>query len=178
MEEKETRKYVEAIKLAAGSLQYRNISVKQTFCDAVSQLYWYYEKSGNKEYLRTATLHIQAYLEMGFDYDEAGELFNKILGVLETSRELMFPKKFYVSKKVRLNKTQVRSMIKKWPASSRQTMKIDEVISDIMKKITERENGIFHYKCAVTEDLYELVISEQEIFFHDVPRGVFYTFED
>ena len=30
----------------------------------------------------------------------------------------------------------------------------------------------------VTDDLYELVISEKEIFFHDIPRGIFYTFED
>lgn len=58
MENRETRRYVDVIKLAACSLQYRNISVKQTFYDAVSQLYWYYKKLGNKEYLQTAILHI------------------------------------------------------------------------------------------------------------------------
>ena len=178
MEDKEICRYVEAIKFAAGCLQYKNISVEQTFEDAVSQLYWYYQKLGSKEYLETAALHIQAYLEMGFEYERHGELFNQVLESLGTSREAMFPKRFYVSRKIRLNKTQVRSMIKKWPASPRQKMKIDEVVADIMKKISEKENGIFHYQCAVTDDLYELVISEKEIFFHDIPRGIFYTFED
>jgi hypothetical protein len=77
-----------------------------------------------------------------------------------------------------LNKSQVRSLIGKWPASPHQKMKIDEVVNDIISKIKNKENGIFYYKCAVTENLYELVISTKEIFFHDVARGIFYTFED
>lgn len=43
MERTEDRSYVEAIKFAASFLQYKNISVKQTFGSAVSQLYWYYK---------------------------------------------------------------------------------------------------------------------------------------
>lgn len=171
-------RYVEAIKVAVGSLQYKNISVKQTFSDAVSQLYWYYKYLGEKEYLRAATLHIQAYLEMGFSYEENVELFNKVLEELETTRELEFPKRFYASKKISLNRSQVRSMIKKWPASPHQKMKINEVIDDIIHKIQDKEDGIFYYRCAVTGDLYELVISTKEIFFHDIVRGKFYTFED
>lgn len=170
--------YIDAIKFAAGSLQYKNISVKQTFSDVVSQLYWYYKNLDEKDYLRVAVLHIQAYLEMGFSYEDNLELFNEILKQLGTTRELKFPKKFYASKKIKLNKSQVRSMIGKWPASPHQKMKIDEVVNDIISKIKNKENGIFYYKCAVTENLYELVISTKEIFFHDVARGIFYTFED
>ena len=84
MEDKEICRYVEAIKFAAGCLQYKNISVEQTFEDAVSQLYWYYQKLGSKEYLETAALHIQAYLEMGFEYERHGELFNQVLESLGT----------------------------------------------------------------------------------------------
>lgn len=171
-------RYIEAIKFAAGSLQYKNISVKQTFRDAVSQLYWYYKHLGEKEYLRAATLHIQAYLEMGFSYEDNTELFNEVLEQLGTTRELKFPKRFYASKKIRLNKSQVRSMIRKWPASPHQKMKINEVVDDIISKIQNKENGIFYYKCAVTGDLYELVISTKEVFFHDIARGIFYIFED
>lgn len=170
--------YIEAIKFAAGSVQYKNISVKQTFRDAVSQLYWYYRNFDEKKYLRVATLHIQAYLEMGFSYEDNLELFDEILKQLGTTRELKFPKKFYASRKIKLNKSQVRSMIRKWPASPHQKMKITEVVNDIISKINNKEKGIFYYKCEVTEDLYELVISTKETFFHDVARGVFYTFED
>jgi hypothetical protein len=92
--------YIDAIKFAAGSLQYKNISVKQTFSDVVSQLYWYYKNLDEKDYLRVAVLHIQAYLEMGFSYEDNLELFNEILKQLGTTRELKFPKKFYASKKI------------------------------------------------------------------------------
>ena len=69
-------------------------------------------------------------------------------------------------------------MIKKWPASPRQVMRIDEVVSDILEKVKKREIGIFYYKNVVINDIYEVVISEKEIFFHDLTRGIFYTFVD
>ena len=43
MDREENRLYIEAIKLAAGSVQYKNISVKDTMIKAVGQLYQYYE---------------------------------------------------------------------------------------------------------------------------------------
>lgn len=172
----DNRLYIEAIKMAAGSVQYKNLSVKNTFIDTVSQLYQYYERFQNIQYLETALLHIQAYLEMGFPYEDGKPIYDIVLKKLKTTKELMFPKKFYSPKKIKLNKTQVKSMIKKWPASSHQTMKIDEVVADIIKKVKQKEKGIFYYKCAVIGDLYELVINEKETFFHDLRRGIFYTF--
>lgn len=176
MHNEEESLYIEAIKLAAGSVQYKNLSIKKTFVDAVTQLYQYYVNSGNVKYLETAILHIQAYLEMGFSYEDGKAIYDVVLEKFGTTKELKFPRKFYVAKKIKLNKTQIKSMIKKWPASPHQTMKIDEVVADIMEKIEKKETGIFYYKCAVTEDMYELVISEKETFFHDLRRGLFYTF--
>lgn len=176
MQNESNRPYIEAIKLAAGSVRYKNLSVKDTFMDAISQLYQYYINSGNIKYLETATLHIQAYLEMGFPYEDGKELNDLILEKLGTTRELMFPLKFYAAKKIKLNKTQVKSMIKKWPASSQQKMKIDEVVLDIIEKVEKKEVGVYYYECAVINDLYELVVSEKETFFHDLSRGIFYTF--
>lgn len=176
MQSESNRPYIEAIKLAAGSVQYKNLSIKTTFTDAILQLYQYYKNSGNIQYLETATLHIQAYLEMGFSYDDEAELYNLILEKLGTTKELKFPKKFYSAKKIKLNKAQVKSMIKKWPASPHQKMKIDEVAADIIEKVKKKEIGIFYYECAVINDMYELVISEKETFFHDLSRGIFYTF--
>lgn len=168
--------YIEAIKLAAGSVQYKNISVKDTFLMAVNQLYQYYLNSNDINYLETAMLHIQAYLEMGFPYENGKNLYDNILEKLGTTKELEFPKRFYVSKTIKLNKTQVKSMIKKWPTSPHQEWKIDEIVEDIMEKVKNKKIGIYYYKCAVTNDVYELVINEIEMFFHDIRRGIFYTF--
>lgn len=176
MQIKEDEGYIEAIKLAAGSVQYKNISVQKTFIDTVFQLYQYYENSKELKYLEIAVLHIQAYLEMGFLYDTGKEVYDLVLKELGTTRELKFPRKFYAAKQIKLNKAQVKSMIKKWPASPHQSMKIDEVVSDVIEKVKRKETGIFYYKCEVTKDMYELVISEKEMFFHDLRRGIFYTF--
>lgn len=176
MQNKENAQYVEAIKLASGGVQYKNLSVKQTLVGAVKQLDYYYENSKDMDYLEVAVLYIQAYLEMGFVYEENREIFGGILNKLGTSRELKFPKKFYAARQIKLNKSQVRGMIGRWPASPKQKMKIDEVIEDIITKVKNRDIGIFYYHCAVTDDAYELVISENETFFHDLRKGIFYTF--
>lgn len=115
---------------------------------------------------------------MGFAYEENATIFNLVLDELGITKEMKFPKKFYISQKVKLNKSQVRRMIKKWPASPHQKMKIDDVVYDIINKVKNKDNGIFYYDCAVTGDVYELVISKEEIFFHDMARGLFYTFMD
>ena len=176
MQNTDIKQYIEAIKLAAGTVQYKNVSVIETFLEAIEQLNWYYENLNDKAYLEVARLHIQTYLEMGFSYEIGEELFNSILEKMGTTREFEFPKKFYTSKLIKLNKSQVRSMIKKWPASPHQIMKIDEVVSDIINKVNNREIGIYYYKCAVTKDMYELTISDKEMFFHDLRRNIFYTF--
>lgn len=178
MQEKERNRYIEAIKMAAGSVQYRNLSVKRTMIETAEQLCWYYENLKDKSYLETATLHMQAYLEMGFAYEEGAEVFDRILKNLGTTREMQFPEKFYTSKKIKRNKSQVRSMVRNWRASPRQSMKIGEVVEDIIRKTETKETGIFYYECVVTGDLYELVISKKEMFFHDIRRGIFYTFMD
>lgn len=54
MDREENRLYIEAIKLAAGSVQYKNISVKDTMIKAVEQLYRYYEITMDEGYLETA----------------------------------------------------------------------------------------------------------------------------
>lgn len=172
----ENMQYIEAIKLAAGGVQYKDLSVKSTLIAAVQQLYGYYETSDDINYLEVAVLYIQAYLEMGFPYEGGKEIFDMILEKLGTNKELKFPQKFYVAKQIKLNKSQIRSMIRKWPGSPHQKYKLEEVVEDILVKVKNHIIGISHYQCEVTKDLYELVINENETFFHDLRRGIFYTF--
>ena len=178
MKTSEDQNYVEAIKLAAGSVQYKTMSVTDTLKCAICLLYEYYCYTRRENYLHVALLHIQAYMEMGFTYESGSDVFDKILNCLDTSKEEAFPQKYYSSKRVKVNKSQIKSMIRRWPASGNQTMRLDEVVEDIIHKVKSQEKGIFHYKCEVTKDIYELVINETEMFFHDLARGMFYTFEN
>ncbi|MBC5745985.1 hypothetical protein FMM74_021160 [Lachnospiraceae bacterium MD308] len=177
MADEENRVYIEAIKMVVGNLQYRNMSIKETFINTVKQLEEYYIMSDKIKYLDVALLYIQVYLEMGFSYEDGRSIFDKIIQELGITKESVFLERKYRQKSIKLNRAQVRSMIGRWPASPHQEMKIDEVVSDIIAKVKESANGIYYYKSVVTNDIYELVINDGGKLFHDIKRRIFYTFE-
>lgn len=75
-------------------------------------------------------------------------------------------------------------MIGKWSASN--SMSITEVVDDIIEKVKEHKQGIYYYKnnrgrkMELTEtingELYELIISEKDCYFHDIKRKKYFTF--
>lgn len=69
-----------------------------------------YTNSVEKKYLEVAKLFIQAYLEMGFLYQEGEKVFDVILNELGEQREIEYPERNYVERKIKLNKSQVRSL--------------------------------------------------------------------
>jgi len=173
---------VEAIKLAVGTTSYLGLSIDSVFEATIERLYSYYQETKDKCYAETALLHIRAYVEMGFDYEDKAELFDPILEELGTSRNLEFPKAYYYSKKIKANKTQIRTMIVKWPASKFR-MNINELIQDILDKVVNKKVGIYYYNSNpapdkgnnMDGDLYELVVSEKETYFHDIKRRKYFT---
>jgi len=174
-EKREEREYIEAIKLAAGCLHYKGLSVKGCLEGSIGILAKYAEEFKNTKYLEMALLQIRAYLEMGFPYEDNKDLFDDILQILD-AKEVCFQQRFYRDK-ISLNRQSVRSMIKKWPASPQQDMKIGEVVTDIISKVSEHDRGIYYYKNVVTGEMYELVIHNDEMFFHDLQRSIFYQFD-
>lgn len=177
---------INAMKLSFGMVHYRGLSIEETFYRSIKELYRMFEVTTTNKYLETAVLQIRAYLEMGFIYDKYSELFDNVLKSLGTSRDVSFPKRFYCSSQIRLNKSQVKKMIRKWSTSRNHTMKIDEVVDDIITKVKNNEKGIYHYhsnkepidmKDTVSNDIYELVIDENGSFFCDIKRQKYYTFK-
>ena len=147
------------------------------------EINWTLWNGKNKKYLYCAILYIQAYLEFGFDYDV---LFDKVINELGYSKEEVFPKDFYKADKVKLNKSQVRSMIRKWKPGNKST--IAEVVQDIITKVKLHQEGIYYYvnsgtkkdigEMDITSDVYELVINKSECYFHDIRRKKYFTFDD
>ena len=176
--------YIDIIKMEVNALNYVEMSTRQCLEKMIYYLNKYYEMEQDRKYLICIVLHLQAYLEMGYDYSDNEEYFNNILERLGTDKETMFPKKFYHSTKIKLNKSQVRSMIGKWSASN--SMSITEVVDDIIEKVKEHKQGIYYYrnnrgrKMELTEtingELYELIISEKDCYFHDIKRKKYFTF--
>lgn len=175
---------IEVIKLTLSTLSYVELSIKQCIEKVISCLVSYYDMERNKKYLLCGILHIQAYLEMGYSYEDNADAFDYILNELGTNKTLVFPKKFYQSQQIKLNKSQVRSMIGKWNAAN--DISIVDVVNDIIDKVKNHKEGIYYYQNigskkevidgTVKGDVYELVIKGNDCYFHDVKKKKYYTF--
>lgn len=154
---------VEAIKLALGTIHYSGGSVKKTVVLCLQKYIEFFKMSGDEVYLQNALLYMQAFFEMGFTYEELPEMFDFILTEAGTSRDEMFPKRYYNANKIKLVRSQIRSMIHRWSPSKYHTMSIGEVVDDIILKVKERKKGHYFYhsnknpKHQEDDDIYELV---------------------
>lgn len=136
--------------------------------------------SNNKErkYLNIALAFIQAYIELGFCYEDHEELFNMVLEEYGTTKNNLFQRKIYNTCKIKVNKSQIRTMIGRWPASNNKAMKISEVVNDIIEKISTHQVGRYKYiNPIMPNNIYELIISKNESYFHDIRRKKYYVFD-
>lgn len=174
---------VEAIKLALGTVQYSGASIKKTFMLCMKKYLELYETTNDNTFLKNALLHMQAFFEMGFAYEEYPELFDKILSELNLTRETVFPKRFYHADKVKLVKGQVRKMIHRWSPSKYHTLSINEVVDDIINKVKHKQIGRYYYHSNQNpkkndDNIYELVVTEEESYFHDIAKKKYYVFTE
>lgn len=172
---------IEAIKIAIGTVHYSGGSVKNTFFLILKKYIELYDFTADDTYLKNALLHMHAFFEMGFSYEENSELFNLVLKKAKVDKKEVFPKRCYNARKVRLNKSQVRNMIRRWSPSSYHTLTISEVVEDIINKVKNKENGCYFYHSNNNpqkdiDDVYELFISDTECFFYDIEKKLYYTF--
>ena len=165
------------------TLQNYGISIKKTVEKSLEHLWEWYQESGEEKYLLLAKQHMQAYMNMGFAFNEKNQTICDIINALHQTIADFAPKGYLPGKKVKLNKTQVRSMIGKWRPSRENPMTIGEVVEDIIKKVKDHQMGRYIYRycrtdCSSEEDaeIYELVVGEEESYFHDVRKFRFYTF--
>lgn len=124
-----------------------------------------------------AVEYIQAYLQLGFSYLNHKTLFDSVLdkagwnpaqiGELQTKNKVIL-----------LNKTQLRSIIGRWPASPYNSHTITEAINDIITHVKNNHHGTFYYytakKDGIYTALYQLVISSEYALFHDVCHNIYY----
>lgn len=177
------REEIEEIKLAVSTASRRGVPREHTLTGSIERLLDYYAEEPKNEYLTGALLNIQAYLELGMEYSKYEDLFERVLRKGNLDKREVFPKPFYSARKVKLNKSQVRGMIRKWSTSSKNTMPIPEVVEDIITKVKNREKGVYYYHNHVTgsgmeDDIYELVIQGEECYFHDIKWGRYYVFKE
>lgn len=169
--------------LSFQTLQNKGIPIKETFYRSLKYLFLWYRESQDVRYLDLALLHMQAYVNMGFAIDGKNQTICDILKETHKTIDDFFPRGCLPGKRVKLNKTQVRSMIGRWKPSKNSPMTIGQLVDDIIQKVRSHQIGRYVYEyhrsgSSAEEDaeVYELVINEEESYFYDVKKFRFYTF--
>lgn len=175
---------IEVIKLAVSGLESVGIGSKDVLMKSVAKLREYYEDSSDERYLIKAVWHIYAYLELGFPYESGEKEFDKIIKYMGKTKTELFPERKWRYKKVKLNKTSIRNMIGNWNPILH-SMKINDVVNDIIEKVKNRECGEFIYHSGkmieqtgekqLWEQTYKLYIDESEVIFHDINENKYFV---
>lgn len=176
----EERLRINAIKMAYGSLHYYDISIGETFAQTVQYLQELFNRTEKEEFLKIALLHIRAYAELGFNYNTYQELFDHVLQQLNEDKMLITNAYLYTAGHIKLTRTRVRRMIRCWRKNAHTPMSFDEVVDDIIEKVSQREAGIYTYVYSTGgrfSDVYELVVSDEQCFFRDVNQNRYYCLE-
>lgn len=178
---------VEGVKIAVRGLESRGIAVKGTIIRSISYLEEQYTLSQNPEYLIAAVARIQAYLELGFCYEDNGEMSDRILEELGTNRSEQFPRRSYSAQRIPLVRRRVRLLLGRWSSSAYSTMKVDDVVDDIICRVSEKQMGRYEYHSNdnpntkpsrhSNDRIFELYVEENESFLKDVQTNQYYTFQ-
>lgn len=174
---------MEAIKVSLESCARLGLDRKEILVNSIGHFLKYYGQNEEKENLLGAVLHLRVYLELGFLYEEHEGMFDKVLNLYGGSVGDMYGGGIYVPETIKLNKSQVRNMLRRWYPAKQNAMKIGQVVEDIIKKVKEKKEGVHFYKnhaanSVMGNDVYELVINKKECYFHDINFGRYFVFRE
>ena len=141
--------YVNAIKLAYGSLHYGDISIIETFKLSITHLRELYLLTGELEYLRMALLHMRAYVQMGFDFSIHEALFMSVLDCLKMNKMAVYENYTYSGRRIKPCQTHIRGMIGSWKKSVKNPRSVSEVVSDIIEKVQTKKREYLHIRISV-----------------------------
>ena len=175
----EYKKEVNAIKMIIKTLPYADVCITDVIDFSIELLLNILckDKKVEKKCRLLAVLFVKAFVELGFNYDSHASLFDEALRGFNLNKKDII---IFSGKDIRLNKTQVRSMIARWKPSPYNSHKIKEVVEDIIYKVQNGTIGTYYYySCAHNNDtdkeVYELVVTNSESYFYDHKRQKFYN---
>lgn len=177
---------VEVIKLAVCNMEAAGQTCKHVLLSSIRWLREKYEQCGEKIYLQKAVWHIYAYLELGFSYDAGREEFDRIADYLQQDAEELFSIVLRSYRKVKLTRGNVSRLLGRWNPRFH-SMKINDAVTDIIQKVSEKEEGEYTYfsgkvisrekEKLLWEHTFRLFIDSEDSVFYDVNQNKYYLFE-
>lgn len=175
---------IAAIKLALYNIDTFDETGKDILLKSITWLRETYEECLDIIYLQKAVWHIYVYMDLGFPYEDGEEEFEQVLDHLGKSVEELFPGKEYFHRKIELNRVNIRNLLGKWNPKLH-SMKIEEAVSDIMKRASDKQEGEYIYHSgkiierteskALWEHTFKLCVKQDETVFYDINKNKYYV---
>ena len=166
----------DALMMTFSVLHYTGKSVIHVLEASMRWITLMYDATNDEGYQDMLMAEIMAYMNLGFSMPKKNPILENIVNRESIMKNLYGLRR---GQRISLTKTQVRSMIGKWKPSKASPMTINQVVDDIIEKVKSRQTGVYRYSCHSGEqDTYELVITDEEMFFWDIRNFKFYVFED
>ena len=170
---------VETKRVLLTGLQQSGYSLEEALPEILEELRQLGSSSSSQAlYAKTAAQFILAYLELGFSYLRHRERFDPSLewaGLDNLSVSAFWRCNPFIP----LKKNPVRSMFRRWPASSRNSHTIIQAVEDVLRRVSSRDIGCYQYYTARRDgtftSLYQLNVYEDYAIFHDVMENRYYT---
>lgn len=169
-------------------LSYKGISITETIELSLNYYIENYKSSKDERYLELAALQVKAGLEFGIMTEKSLFLYNEVRSLAGMSFDDILKKELFISKKMKLSKSQIRKIFRKWMPSKTNGMPLSELVDDVIYKISNKVIGSYIYcyrKYDTTEredklknDIYHLVVNDTECYLFDLKGFTVYTFED
>ena len=169
-------------------LSYKGISITETIELSLNYYIENYKSSKDERYLELAALQVKAGLEFGIMTEKSLFLYNEVRSLAGMSFDDILKKELFISKKMKLSKSQIRKIFRKWMPSKTNGMPLSELVDDVIYKVSNKITGSYIYcyrKYDTTEnedklknDIYHLVVNDTECYLFDLKGFTVYTFED
>ena len=121
------------------ALRRKNIALDEGIRKSLEHLNNFYEVTNDKRYMDVAVQEIKAFLILGGEYLRNKEQFDPILASEGIDLEQLLSR--YGIKRVKLNKSQIRGLFRKWMPSKENPAKISEVVDEIIERVLHRQIG-------------------------------------
>lgn len=143
----------------------------------INDLLFLSKASLSNTYISEAAQYVIAHLQLGFGYLEHKELFDYVL--LESGMPVDYIAELQkLNPYIILNKDRLRSIIRRWPASSYNSHTITSAINEIISHVENNDLGTYNYYTAKKDGtctaLYSLTINADCAIFNDVFNNKFY----
>lgn len=174
---------IEAIKLGVGGIEKVKKNSKEILIQSVVWLVERYDMTNDIRYLQKAVWHIYAYLELGYPYESAEDVFDEVLQKLNQDKEELFPANKWFYKPIGLKKSNINQLLGKWNPKL-QSMKIKEAVEDIINNVKDGKKGTYLYHCGkiiresddetLWEKTFKLYVYEDEAILRNINKNKYY----